>query len=321
MDQHKLDVQRDVVKNERRQSYENQPYGLAWETVSAALYPAGHPYHHPVIGSMADIEAASLDDVRRFFRTWYAPGNASLAIAGDVTVERARALVERYFGDLPAGAPPPRSDERATALERPRRIVLEDRVQLARLYLAWHSSDHYTDEDAALELLAQVLTDGKGSRLHRRLVYDEQTAQDVSAWQNGALRGGTFELEITAKPDGGLEPLEAAVREELVKVAEAGVEEAELARAVAQLEAGFVQSLERVGGFGGKADQLNEYAVFAGGPGYAQEDLERHRRVTPARVAEAARRRLLDAHGVSLSVVPEGRRELASSASGRGSAA
>jgi zinc protease len=322
MDQHKLDVQRDVVKNERRQSYENQPYGLAWETVSAALYPEGHPYHHPVIGSMADLEAASLDDVRRFFRTWYAPGNASLAIAGDVTVERARALVERYFGGLPAGAPPPPTDERATALERPRRIVLEDRVQLARLYLAWHSPIHYTDEDAELSLLAQLLTDGKASRLHKRLVYDEQIAQDVSAWQNGALRGGTFEIEITAKPEGGLEPLEAAVREELVKVAEGGVEEAELARAVAQLEAGFVQGLERVGGFGGKADQLNEYSVFAGDPGFAHEDLERHRRVTPARVAEAARRRLLDAHAVALSVVPEGRSELAASAaSGRGPAA
>jgi zinc protease len=197
--------------------------------------------------------------------------------------------------------------------------MMEDRVQLARLYLAWHSPAHYTEEDAALTLLGQILSDGKCSRLNKRLVYDEQTAQDVTAWQNGATRGGTFEIEITAKPEGGLAPLEDAVREELVRVAEEGVEQAELARAVAQLEAGFVQSLERVGGFGGKADQLNEYAVFTGDPGYAQEDLERHRRVTPEQIAEAARRRLLDAHGVSLSVVPEGRRRLAAApASGRG---
>jgi zinc protease len=319
MDQHKLDVQRDVVKNERRQSYENQPYGLAWETVSGNLYPEGHPYHHPVIGSMADLEAASLEDVRRFFRTWYAPGNASLAIAGDVTVERARTLVERWFGEIPAGAPVPPLEPAPVALARPLGVVMEDRVQLARLYLAWHSSVHYTDDDAALTVLGQVLTDGKSSRLHRRLVHDEQSAQDVTAWQNGALRGGTFEIEVTAKPDGELAPLEAAVREELVRVAQGGVEEEEVARAVAQLEAGFVQSLERVGGFGGRADQLNEYAVFTGDPGYALEDLERHRRVTPARVAETARRWLLDAHGVALSVVPEGRRALAASpASGRG---
>ena len=311
MDQHKLDVQRDVVKNERRQSYENQPYGLAWETVMGNLYPAGHPYHHPVIGSMADLEVATLEDVRRFFRTWYAPGNASLAIAGDVTVERARALVERYFAEIPAGSPPPPVEPARNELQRACGLVLEDRVQLARLHLAWHSSEHYTDEDAALSLLAQLLTDGKSSRLYRRLVYDEQCAQDVTAWQNGALRGGTFEIEITAKPDGGLAELDDAVREELGRVARDGVGADELARAVAQLEAGFVQSLERVGGFGGRADQLNEYAVFTGDPGYATEDLERHRRVTPEQVAEAARRRLLDAHGVVLSVVPEGRRELA----------
>jgi zinc protease len=287
--------------------------------VVGALYPKGHPYHHPVIGSMADLEAASLDDVRRFFRTWYAPGNASLAIAGDVTVERARALVERYFGGVPAGVPAPRPADAPVELGRARTLVMEDRVQLARLYLAWHSPAHYTEEDAALTLLGQILSDGKCSRLYQRLVYDEQIAQDVTAWQNGAMRGGTFELEVTAKPDGGLAPLEDAVREELVRVAEEGVEPAELARAVAQLEAGFVQSLERVGGFGGKADQLNEYAVFTGDPGYAQEDLDRHRRVTPELIAGVARRRLLAAHDVALSVVPERRRALAASpASGRG---
>ena len=313
MDQHKLDVQRDVVKNERRQSYENRPYGLAWETVTGNLFPPGHPYHHPVIGSMADLEAATLEDVHRFFRTWYAPGNAALAIAGDVSVERARDLVERYFGPLPPSEPVPEPDVVPAALAAPRALVLEDRVQLARLYLAWHSSAHYGDEDAALGLLSQLLTDGKASRLHKRLVYDEQSAQDVVAWQSGAQRGGTFEIEVTAKPDGGLGELEDAVREEVARVAREGVEEAELARAVAQIEAGFVQALERIGGFGGKADQLNEYLVFTGDPGFAARDLERYRRVTPEAVAEAARRRLLDAHGVALSVVPEGRRRLAAS--------
>jgi len=311
MDQHKLDVQRDVVKNERRQSYENRPYGLTWETVTGNLYPEGHPYRHPVIGSMADLEAATLDDVHHFFRTWYAPGNAAIAIAGDVTVERARALVQRYFGSLPAGEAPPMVEWPSAALERSSELVLEDRVQLARLVLAWHSPVHYTEEDAALALLAQVLADGKSSRLYHRLVHDEQSAQDVSAWQSGAQHGGAFEIEVTAKPDLGLGVLEAAVREELERVVREGVEEAELARAVARLEAGFVQALERIGGFGGKADQLNEYLVFAGDSGYVGEDLERYRRVTPTGVAEAARRWLTEAHAVAVSVVPEGRRRLA----------
>lgn len=311
MDQHKLDVQRDVVMNERRQSYENQPYGLAWETVAASLYPLGHPYHHPVIGRMEDVEAATLEDVRRFFRTWYSPANASLAIAGDVTVDRTRALVERYFGDLPAGGRTPRLEQRSTEPVKSRRSVLEDRVQLARLYLAWQSAGHYTEEDAAFAVLALVLADGKSSRLCRRLVYEERSAQDVVAWQSGALRGGTFEIEVTAKPEGGLARLEAVVREELARVATHGVEAEELACAAAQLEAAFVHALERIGGFGGKADRLNEYLAFTGDPGYARADLERYRHVTPDQVVRTARR-LVDAHAVVLSVVPRGRRDLAS---------
>ena len=314
MDQHKLDVQRDVVMNERRQSYENQPYGLAWETVAANLYPLGHPYHHPVIGRMEDIGAATLADVRRFFRVWYSPANASLAIAGDVTVGRTRALVERYFGNLPAGGRTPRLEQRSTEPVKSRRVVLEDRVQLARLYLAWQSAGHYTEEDAAFAVLAFVLADGKSSRLYRRLVYEERSAQDVVAWQSGALRGGAFEIEVTAKPEGGLTCLEAVVREELARVATHGVEAEELACAAAQLEAAFVHALERIGGFGGKADRLNEYLAFTGDPGYARADLERYRCVTPDQVVGTARR-LVDAHAVVLSVVPRGRRDLASNTS------
>ena len=314
MDQHKLDVQRDVVMNERRQSYENQPYGLDWETIAADLYPRGHPYHHPVIGRMEDLEATTLEDVRRFFRSWYSPENASLAIAGGVTLDRARPLVERYFEGLPAGRRTPRVESRPTELAESRRAVLEDRVQLARLYLAWHSAAHYTEEDAVFTVLALVLAAGKSSRLYHRLVYEERAAQDVAAWQGGALHGGTFEIEVTAKPERGLSDLEVAAREELARLATHGVNEGELARAKAQLEAEFVHALERIGGFGGKADRLNEYVAFKDDPGYAGADLERHRRVTTERVVWAARR-LVDVNAVVLSVVPTGRCDLASEAS------
>jgi zinc protease len=314
MTQEKLDLQRDVVKNERRQSYENRPYGLAWETITGNLFPTGHPYHHPVIGSMADLEAASLDDVRSFFRTWYAPNNASLAIAGDVDAEAACALVERWFGDLPAAPTPPRVEPAPAPPASDLHLVMEDRVQLARLYLAWPSPAHYTDADADLELLSAVLADGKSSRLYRRLVYEEQIAQDVSVYQSGAALGGTFEVIVTAKPDVGLAALEAAVREEIARVGAQGVTQSELERALAQVESGFVQALERVGGFGGIADRLNEYSVFTGDAGYAPRDLERFQRASLDALVEGARRWLIDRPGVTLSVVPEGQRELAAEA-------
>lgn len=310
MTQDKLDVQRDVVMNERRQSYENRPYGLAWETLLGNLYPLGHPYHHPVIGSMEDLEAASLEDVGRFFRTYYAPSNASLAIAGDVDADRVHDLVRRWFGALPAGPSVPPIEVPSSPPLGERRLVLEDRVQLPRLYLAWRSSPHYTDEDAALELLAAVLAEGKGARLTRRLVYEEQVAQEVSAYQGGEALAGTFELVVTGKPEARLGELEAAVYEELDRIVRDGVTAAEIERAVTQVEAGFVQALERVGGFGGKADRLNEYSVFTGDPGYAAADLARFRRATPEAVAALARR-LDRASGVTLSVVPMGRRDLA----------
>ncbi|MSR36239.1 MAG: insulinase family protein [Gemmatimonadetes bacterium] len=314
MTQAKLDLQRDVVMNERRQSYENRPYGLAWETLVGNLFPLGHPYHHPVIGSMADLEAASLEDVRAFFRTWYAPNNATLAIAGDVDAERAHDVVQRWFGDLPAGAPVPRAELPPIAGPRDARLVMEDSVQLPRLYLGWRSPAHYTEADADMEMLAAVLADGKSARLYQRLVYDEQIAQDVSVFQSGAAVDGTFEIVVTAKPDVALPAIEDVVREELARVVVAGIGSDEMERALAQVEAGFVQALERGGGFGGKADRLNEYLVFAGDADFARRDLARFQRATPASVAEAARRHLIEHAGVTLSVVPAGRRDLAAEA-------
>ena len=315
MTQEKLDLQRDVVKNERRQGVDNQPYGLAFETVYENLYPPDHPYHWPVIGSMDDLSAATLEDVKSFFSTYYAPNNASLAIAGDVSVREVRRLVEKYFADIPAGPPIPvvTAPDPTLAVDKP--LVLEDAVQLPRLYVAWHSAKGFTDEDAALDVLSAVLTDGKSSRLYKRLVYDEQIAQDVSAFQDGNSLGGTFWIIATAKPDVSLESIAAVIREETARLVADGVQVEERDRAVNGVETSFVRSLERVGGFGGKADRLNEYHFMAGTPGWVRQDLARYQRVDGAGVVDVARRWLEGRPAVWLSVVPRGRTDLAAASS------
>jgi zinc protease len=307
MTQEKLDLQREVVKNERRESVDNQPYGRAFETVYEHLYPSRHPYHWPIIGSMDDLSAATLDDVKRFFRTYYAPGNAALAIAGDVDEAEVGRLVERYFGSLPAGPPVPAVDVPEVTLASDRRVVIEDDVQLPRLYIAWHGARAYTEEDAALDVLASVLSDGKSSRLYKRLVYDAQIAQDVSAFQNGQELAGSFWIVTTAKPGVGLDDLEVVVGQELERLVRDGVTPSERERAVNGVETSFVRSLERVGGFGGKADRLNEYHFLTGSPGFVDRDLARYRRVGEGDLVDAARRFLLDRHAVRLGVVPRGR--------------
>jgi zinc protease len=314
MTREKLDIQRDVVKNERRQGVDNQPYGRAFEMVYEALYPPDHPYHWPVIGSMDDLSAATLDDVKDFFRMYYAPNNASLAVAGDVSESEVRRLVEKYFGDVPSGPPIPPVTFPDPTLAAPKELVLEDAVQLPRLYVAWHSPKGYTDEDAALDVLSSVLTEGKSSRLYKRLVYDEQIAADVSAFQDGMELGGAFWIIATAKPDVPLEKLASAVREELDRLVKQGVTSEERERAVNGVETSFVRSLERVGGFGGKADRLNEYHFMVGTPGWVRQDLARYQRVTEAGVAEVAGRWLAGKPAVWLSVVPQGRPDLAAKA-------
>ncbi len=311
MDQRKLDIQRDVVRNERRQGVDNQPYGRAFETVYANLYPQAHPYHWPVIGSMDDLSAATLDDVAGFFRSYYVPNNASLAVAGDVSERELRRLAEKYFGEIPAGPEVPAVTLPPSALSSDRPVILEDDIQLPRLYVAWHAPQMYTDDDAAMDVLASVLTGGKSSRLHRRLVYEDQIAQDVSAFQNSQELAGSFWIIATAKPGGSLEAIEAAIREELARLVAHGVERVELERVVTGIETSFIRSLERVGGFGGKADRLNGYHFFAGTPGFARRDLLRYRGVTDTILVEAARTYLIDRPAVWLSVVPQGRSDLA----------
>ena len=303
-----LEAQRDVVRNERRQSYENRPYGLASETLLAALYPEDHPYSWPVIGSMADIGAATLDDVRDFCRHYYTPNNATIAVAGDVDVAHVRSVTERYFSDIPRGPDIARSAPAAPAAA-PQRIVMEDDVSLPRIYIAWHSPAVFAEGDAALDTAGAILAHGRASRLYRSLVYEKQLAQSVSAYQGSAVLGSTFRVVVTARPGVSLSVLEQEIRCELEALSN-GIRQRELERAVNGIETGFVDSLQNVGGFGGRADQLNMYLFHTGEPDYAAEDLRRYATLTTDDVARSVRQHLLGP-SVVLSVVPLGRGDLA----------
>ena len=309
--------QRDVVLNERRQNYENRPYGLAGMAIVAALYPPDHPYHWLTIGDTADLRAAKLDDVKAFFQTYYRPRNASLALAGDVETGQALELAERYFGDLESGSePPPVQFTAPPPLTSDIRLMIEDRVELPRLYLAWHSPALFAENDAELDLIADVLAAGKTSRLYRALVYEQRVATEIAASQNSREIGSFFQLVATAAPGHTLADVERAIALEFDKLIDTGPADVEMERCLAQAEAHFIFRLQTVGGFGGKGDQLNAYNVFLGEPGFFERDLERYRGATPAALRAAASRWLTTGR-VALSVVPHERTELALAGSQR----
>ena len=306
----KFDNQRDVVLNERRQNYENRPYGLATMATVAALYPPEHPYHWLTIGSADDLRASTLEEARAFFETYYHPANASLSIAGDIASDEALDCIVAYFGDLPAG-PAVAPVRREASLPAPVRLVHEDRVELPRIYLAWHSPAMYAPGDAELDLVADVLSNGKNSRLYRSLVYTRRVATEVAAFQNSRELGSFFQVIATAAPGHTLADLEVAISEELAALVAEGPTDDELERSLAQAEAQFVYRLQTVGGFGGKSDQLNAYNVFLGEPGYFDRDLARYQRATRDDVRRQAQLHLDPERRVTLSVVPAGQRTLA----------
>ncbi len=309
----RFETQRDVVLNERRQNYENRPYGFASMALAAGLYAPEHPYSWPTIGTTADLREMQLEDVHAFFRTYYHPGNASLVIAGDIDTERAFDLAAHYFGDLPAGSRP--AHVRADAgpgIET--RLELEDRVELPRVYMAWHSPATFKPGDAEMDLVADLLASGKTARLYRQLVYERRIALDVSAYQSGRELGGYFLLAATAAPGHGLDDIVAVIDAEIERAMVTGPTDQEMERGVAQAEAQFVYQLQTVGGFGGKSDQLNAYNTFLGDPGYFAADYARYRDATPKTITDAVSSLSLDRR-VLLSVVPRGRRELALSGS------
>ena len=308
MDQGKLDLQRDVVKNERRQRVDNVPYGRAYETLGAALYPSSHPYSWPTIGSMADLSAATLEDVKQFFRTYYAPNNATLAIVGDFDPDSAKAWVRRYFGDLPRGRAIVRPTVAPATLAAEKRLVYEDRVQVPRLYLRWPTVGVRSPDQYALDVLGSILAGPRTARLTKALVYDRQMAANVSAGQGTSEDVGTFGVTVTPRPGHTLTAIEAAVDSIVARVAAEGPTADELTRAKAGGEYQLVSGLESPLA---KAEILLAGQVYHGDPNAFQKDLRGLQGVTAADVKRVATRYLTNRR-IVLSVVPLGKRDMAS---------
>jgi zinc protease len=273
--------------------------------VADALYDRDHPYRWPTIGYPEDLRDASLDDVHEFFRTYYHPGNASLVLAGDLTVELAFELAEQYFGDVAAGPVVPPVAAGVPTLDANVRLHLDDRVELPRLYLAWHSPALFDAGDAELDLLADVLGGGKTSRLYRALVVEQQIATEVTAVQYSRELCGMVQVIATAAPGVTLDRLADAVHACLAEIRETPVTDAELRRSQVQAEAAFIYRLQTIGGCSGKSDQLNAYNVYRDDPGFARQDLARYGRATPTQLRQAAAEWLCRPF-VALGVVPIG---------------
>lgn len=310
MDADKVDAQREIVKNERRQSYENQPYGMVWDHLPTMLYPVGHPYSWPVIGSMADLSAASLDDVKDFFRRYYAPNNATIVVAGAVKADEVRAIARRYFAEIPRGPAIERPTPPQPTLRADTSLVLEDRVQLPRLYYAFPTVKAWADDDAALDIAAYIMSGSKSARLTKTLIYDRQLASNVSARQSGKRLAGDFSIIATARPGVALPELQAVIHDEVARLAAEGPTSRELEQAQNSIEASFLSGIESTGR---KADQLNAYYYQLGTPDSFQRDLDRYRAVTAADVQRVVKQYLTGPRAI-ISVVPQGRIELAATA-------
>jgi zinc protease len=293
IDQERLDEQRGVVQNEKRQG-ENQPYGRVWEEIYGSTYPAGHPYSHSVIGSMEDLDAASPEDVHEWFQTYYGPQNAVLVVAGDIDVATAISKVETYFGDIPPGPPITKHDTWISPRTGEHRQVMEDRVPQARVYMVWNVPEWKSEELTRLGLAGSVLASGKTSRLYKRLVYEDQIATGVSAYTSSREIGSFFVINATAQPDVDLSLVENTVREELERFLAEGPTAEEMQRVKTQRQASFLRGIERVGGFGGKSDRLAQGEVYAGDAAFYLTQNERVETATSAEVQAAAQEWLSD---------------------------
>jgi len=302
----KLQNQKEVVRNERRQRYENTPYGEVWVWLDEALYPEGHPYHVPTIGRHEDIENATMGDVQAFFETWYGPNNATLSIVGDFDPTQARQLVQTYFGDVPRGPEPHPTLSAALPegwLSSEKVIEKENDVPAARVWLAWLSPALNQPGDAELDILSTVLTDGKESRLYKRLVNDDQIAKDVSAYQSSSLLQSAYVIEATAAEGHDTTELVAAIDDELAKLRAEGPSAEEVSVAKINWRVRFFQGLQTIAR---KADILNAYDAWTGDPGFIGKDLQRYLDVTPQAVQSTLDQVLIPDHRVVLHVRPQG---------------
>jgi zinc protease len=293
LDQKTLDLQRGVVQNEKRQG-ENQPYAVAFDLITKNTYPSGHPYSWTVIGEMADLNAASMDDVKDWFKTYYGPSNVVITLAGDIDVKTAREKVEKYFGNIPAGPPVGHQQVWVAKMTGSHRGTVQDRVPQARIYKVWNVPEYGSADADYLDLVSDVLSSGKTSRFYKRLVYDDQIATNANASVRLNEIGGQFYIQATAKPGGNLAQVEKECDEELARFLKDGPTAEELARTKAQHEANFVRGIERIGGFGGKSDRLAQSEVFRGSPDAYKITLKRIQNATAEDLKAAANRWLTD---------------------------
>ena len=304
MTQQKLDTQRDVVMNERRWSMDNQPYGSWWERLPALCFPAEHPFHHSLIGSMTDLDAASLDDIATFFATWYTPDNAVLSIAGDFDPAEARAMVERQFGQIPRGTGRPALPDMSLppTFGEPLREVVPDDVMLPRLFLAFRAPAFGTDDYYAASVAGAILGLRKGSRLYRALVREQQVAADAQAFTYDLAKGSDLlVVDVTARPETTVEALEAAVHAELDRLLADGVGQQEIDRVVTLIETDLVAALQSASE---RADRLSMFATYFGDPALVNVQAERYRAVTVEQVNAFVRQRLVHENRASLLYVP-----------------
>lgn len=309
IDAEKLALQRDVVLNERRQRIENQPYGVEDLAMPEMLWPADHPYHHPVIGSPADLRAASVEDVKAFFANWYDPSNASLVVAGDFDTAQARDLVTRYFSDVssrgnPTGAPTPPAGEWKSTISAVVRKTVPDQVELTKVDIAWQSPPSFAPGDAELDLLASVLTQGKASRLYKTLVYDQKLAQSVEASEMSRTLGSSFVVSILVRPGVDAARVEKIVLDQIATLRTTPVTDEELKRAKNGYEMAFAEGLQSIPH---RARLLNTYQSELGDPGYVQRDLDRYRKATAQDLLSTAKRVLQPNAFVVLDIVPRGK--------------
>ena len=293
LDQKTLDLQRGVVQNEKRQG-ENQPYAVSDQLITQNTYPAGHPYSWTVIGDMADLNAAAMDDVKEWFKTYYGPSNVVIVMAGDIDAKTAKEKVEKYFGNIPAGPPVAHQQVWVAKMTGTHRQVVQDRVPQARIYKVWNIPEYGSADSVYLDLVSDILTNGKTSRFYKRLVYDDQIATDAGAFVDLNEIAGQFLVQATAPPGQGLAQVEKEVDEELARFLKDGPTAEELQRVKTQYDANFVRRVERIGGFGGKSDRLAQSEVFRGSPDAYKTSLKLAREATAEDLKAVANRWLSD---------------------------
>jgi len=298
--QEKLDNQKDVVMNERRQSYENQPYGTAWEKLFSNLFPENHPYSWPTIGWMEDITKFELNEVKNFFRTYYSPNNASLVVGGNFDTNGMRNSIEKYFGDIQSGGKVPGITVPPKKNIETKKIIVEDSIQLPRIYLGFHTEKAFSKNDAALDILSDVLTSSKNARLQKSLIFEKQIAQDVYSFQYSARLDGSFIIISTAKPGITLESIKSEIMTEISKLISGGITDDEMLRAKNSLKSSYIYSLQKLDLI---TDHLNHYNYFLNEPDSFLFDLSRYENVTKEQVIEAAKKYLLNGH-TELNFIP-----------------